>query len=120
MHPKLVIGGCVAHTLDLMIEAVSKVAEIRAIVQRTREIVNFVKSHKYVQAMFDKTCSPSIKALTPYPSTRFAFVALMLQRAMANRATFDAMLGERLEKWNDANSSVDTRVVENVEQTLRS
>jgi hypothetical protein len=61
VHPQLVIGGCVAHTLDLMIEAVSKVAEIRAIVQRTREIVTFVKSHKYVQAIFDKTRSPSIK-----------------------------------------------------------
>jgi hypothetical protein len=43
VHPKLVIGGCVAHTLDLMIEAVSKVAQIRAIVQETREIVTFVK-----------------------------------------------------------------------------
>jgi hypothetical protein len=43
----------------------------------------------------------------------------MLQRVMANRATFDAMLGERLEKWIEATSSVDTRVVENVKQTLR-
>jgi Protein of unknown function (DUF 659) len=42
VHPKLVIGGCVSHTLDLMIEAVSKVAAIRAIVQRTRKIVTFV------------------------------------------------------------------------------
>jgi hypothetical protein len=30
------------------------------------------------------------------------------------------MLGVRLEKWNEATSSIDTRVVENVEQTLRS
>jgi hypothetical protein len=44
----------------------------------------------------------------------------MLQRVKANRATFDAMLGERLEKWNEATPSVYTRVVENVEQTLRS
>jgi hypothetical protein len=96
------------------------VAEIRAIVQRIREIVTFVKSHKDVQAMFDKTCSPSIKALALSPSKRFSFVALMLQHVMANRATFDAILGERLEKWSEATSSVDTRVVENVEQTLKS
>jgi hypothetical protein len=73
-----------------------------------------------MQAMFDKTRSSSIKALTLYPSTSFAFVALMLQRAMANRASFDAILGEMLEKWNEATSSVDTRGVKNVEQTLRS
>jgi hypothetical protein len=38
VHPKLVIGECVAHTFDLMIEPVSKIAEIRAIVQRTRRL----------------------------------------------------------------------------------
>jgi hypothetical protein len=97
VNPTLVIGGCVAYTFDLMVEAVSKVSEIRAIVQRTSEIVMFVKSHKHVQAMFDKTRSPSIKAHSLTPSTRFAFVALMLQRVMGNRATFDAMLGERVE-----------------------
>jgi hypothetical protein len=95
VHPKLVTGGCFAHTLDPMIEAVCKAAEIRAIVHRTRDIVTFVKSHEYVQAMFDKTRSPSIKAVTLNPGTLFCFVALMLHRVMANRATFDAMLGER-------------------------
>jgi hypothetical protein len=39
---------------------------------------------------------------------------------MAKRATFDAMLGERLENWNEATSSVDNRAVENVEPTMRS
>jgi hypothetical protein len=96
-NPTLVIGGCVAYTLDLMVEAVSNVSEVRAIVQRTSEIVMFVKSHKHVQAMFDKTRSPSIKARSLTSSTRFAFVALMLQRVMANRATFDAMLGDWVE-----------------------
>jgi hypothetical protein len=33
---------------------------------------------------------------------------------------YAAMLGERLEKWNESISSVDTEVVENMEQTLRS
>jgi hypothetical protein len=55
-----------------MIEAVSKPTEIYAFVQRTREIVHFVKSHKYVQELFDKTRSPSIKARTLYESTHFA------------------------------------------------
>lgn len=80
----------------------------------------FVKSHKHVQAMSDKTRSPSIRALTLCPGTRLAFVALMLQRVTESRATFDAMLGERAEKWNEATSSVDTSVVENVERTRRS
>jgi hypothetical protein len=44
----------------------------------------------------------------------------MLQRLTENRATFDAMLGERAEKWNEATSSVDIRIVDNVERTLRS
>jgi hypothetical protein len=30
------------------------------------------------------------------------------------------MLGERVEKWNEATSSVDTIAVENAERTLRS
>jgi hypothetical protein len=67
VQPKFVIGGCVAHTLYLMIEGVSKVAEICAIGPRVRDIVVFVKSHKYVQEMFDETGSPPIKALTLYP-----------------------------------------------------
>jgi hypothetical protein len=72
--------------------------------------VMLVKSHMYEQAMFDKTKSPSIKVLTLYPSKHFAFVALILQRIMANRATCEPMPGETVEKWNEA-SSVDTRVV---------
>jgi hypothetical protein len=73
VHPKFVIDRCIFLTLALMIEAVSKVAEIRAIVQQTREIVNFVKSHNYAQAMLEKTCSPSMKARMLYPEHVFCF-----------------------------------------------
>jgi hypothetical protein len=41
VHSKLVIGECVAHTVGLMIEGVSNVAELRAIVERTREVAVF-------------------------------------------------------------------------------
>jgi hypothetical protein len=47
-------------------------------------------------------------------------VTLTLQRFIANRATFDVTPGERLGNCNRATSSVNTRVVDNVEQTLRS
>jgi hypothetical protein len=103
-----------------MIEAVSKVAEIRAIVLRTREIVTFVRSHKYVQAMLTRHAHPQSNISHALPEHAICFRGIDVAASRDDRSNFDAMLGVRLEMWNEATSSVDTRVVENVEQTLRS
>ena len=70
-----------SHCLDLLCEGLSGIPEIDVFVDLIKFMVKFVKGHKYFLAVFKAAVNSECNAMPVlYPGTRFAYVALMLNR----------------------------------------
>jgi len=79
--PLLFYIGCVVHYCDHLIKDLIKIKEIVEIVDEARKLSKFVKTHKYVCALFKQRIKGKSAMLTLFPKTRFAYVISMLEHS---------------------------------------
>ena len=112
VFPLLFYIGCVAHCLSLLISDMCAVDEMENFLEECKQIVKFVKGHKYVWALFKQTVHRKDKngaLLVLYPATRFAYLALMLDRLIQNREHLDTMVGS--DAWRELRLKMSTTTV---------
>ena len=73
--------GCVVHVLDLLVEDVATLTPFATLAKDAHFVISFVKSHSIINEEFlEAKAKLGIKSdLHLYPSTRFAYLYLMLQ-----------------------------------------
>jgi len=73
--------GCVVHVLDLLVEDVATLTPFATLAKDAHFVISFVKSHSIIHEEFlEAKAKLGIKSdLHLYPSTRFAYLYLMLQ-----------------------------------------
>ena len=85
-YPWLLCLGCCVHVLDLLIEDLAKLPKIASTGINAHFLVTFVKKHGILFEEFllaQKKTSCTLE-LVIYPTTRFAYLYLMCQRAAGN------------------------------------
>ena len=80
MFPKVFFMGCRSHAMDLVIEDIAEIPEIKTLLDKVKNIVKFIRGHQKVKACFIQLCKEMKKGKLPvkFPDTRFAHACLML------------------------------------------
>lgn len=115
-YPKLFFIGCMAHAFDLMIEDVCKVSEVKEVVSISHDVCKFVKGNRTVQSLFKRKIGTHGTQLVLFPTTRFAYCHLMLQRFLKNKTNLESMVDD--ENWLTATQSIKKSKVEEFETHL--
>lgn len=85
-HPTLFCLGCYVHVLDLLLEDLAKVPQVKDVGNDAHFCVSFVKRHPL---LFEQLlqCQERLgvrSELVLFPTTRFAYLYLMVKRVMLN------------------------------------
>ncbi|XP_078158838.1 uncharacterized protein LOC144554393 [Carex rostrata] len=76
-YPRIYWTSCAAHSIDLMLESISKQQEIRDVIRNTKEVANFIYSHHQVLSLM-RVHTENSDIVRP-GATRFATSFLTLE-----------------------------------------
>lgn len=94
----LLFVGCVVHVLDLLVEDIVDLIEIKSIVDDLRFLVTFIKGYDLLHEAF-LAMKGSNPDLVVYPETRFAYVYLMARHIIKSWLTFQLVLNSGTYKY---------------------
>ncbi|XP_013588957.1 PREDICTED: uncharacterized protein LOC106297221 [Brassica oleracea var. oleracea] len=100
-RPRIFWTGCAAHTLDLMLEAISKLPGIAKIIDQAKAVTIFVYAHHTTLSMM-RTYTKKGDIVRP-GATRFATCFLTLQSLYEKKAQLMSMFGS--DEWHDCKHS---------------
>ncbi|CAN7104012.1 unnamed protein product [Brassica rapa subsp. narinosa] len=100
-RPRIFWTGCAAHTLDLMLEAISKLPGIAKIIDQAKAVTIFVYAHHTTLSMM-RTYTKKRDIVRP-GATRFATCFLTLQSLYEKKAQLMSMFGS--DEWHDCKHS---------------
>ncbi|KAL1207419.1 hypothetical protein V5N11_007013 [Cardamine amara subsp. amara] len=96
-RPRIFWTGCAAHTLDLMLEGISKLPGFAKIIDQAKAVTIFVYAHHKTLSMM-RTFTKKIDVVRP-GETRFATCFLTLHSLYDKKAQLKSMFGS--DEWHD-------------------
>lgn len=111
-YPTMFCLGCFVHVFDLLIEDIAKLPLVQSIGNDANFCVSFIRKHGLLfeeLIICQKTLSVK-QELVLFPSTRFAYLYLMMARVLANRAALRRLT--ELPTWSAVKSSTASRGVD--------
>ncbi|XP_013617265.1 PREDICTED: uncharacterized protein LOC106323734 [Brassica oleracea var. oleracea] len=100
-RPNIFWTGCAAHTIDLMLEGISKLPGIAKIIDQAKAVTIFIYAHHTTLSMM-RTCTNNRDIVRP-GATRFATYFLTMQSLYDKKAQLMSMFGS--DEWHSCKHS---------------
>ncbi|CAN6900566.1 unnamed protein product [Brassica oleracea] len=100
-RPNIFWTGCAAHTIDLMLEGISKLPGIAKIIDQAKAVTIFIYAHHTTLSMM-RTCTNNRDIVRP-GATRFATCFLTMQSLYDKKAQLMSMFGS--DEWHSCKHS---------------